>query len=499
MTHLRETNVFQFGVMRVLAAFLAVLCLCVRSAAQNHMSAPHRTFDIACDQCHTTSAWGLVKNYTSFDHSLTAFALDGEHKSVACNSCHHGQGFKSLHSQCASCHEDIHRAEFGPTCENCHSPTGWRTPGKFITLHEATRFPLLGAHRLIDCRDCHTNQQKNEFAPLSVECVSCHYIHYETAKSVSHIMLHMTLQCQQCHKVEQTSWAPATYDHSRFLLVGIHASLACQTCHTVGFQRTSINCIDCHRLNYDGAKNPLHAAGNYPTNCVVCHSSDSWRPASFNHALASFTLTGKHIDVDCGKCHVNGQYTGMPKECVACHQQNFTNTKNPNHVTAKFSTTCSACHTMNSWIPATFDHKTSNFPLTGSHQTAECAKCHVNQQWSGLNTQCIGCHQTAYNNVVSPNHRTANFPIDCTPCHTTMSWKPSTFDHDGKYFPVNSGKHRGKWSRCEECHTTPSNIKLFSCTDCHAHDVAKMDKEHKGKSGYTSNSADCYRCHPKGN
>ena len=98
-----------------------------------------------------------------------------------------------------------------------------------------------------------------------------------------------------------------------------------------------------------------------------------------------------------------------------------------------------------------------------------------------------------------PPHASAQFPTDCQTCHTTTAWIPSTFNHDGQYFPIYSGHHAGKWTLCADCHTNASNYQVFSCIDCHAHsNQAQVNSDHQGVSGYSYNSVACYNCHPTG-
>ncbi len=469
-----------------------------RLNAQERNTAPHRTFGIACEKCHTPSGWNSIKNYIAFDHEKTGFHLRGQHANVACNVCHRGQGIEAFGEGCVSCHEDKHRTEFGVDCEYCHTPEGWRFPGMFIELHEATRFPLLGAHRMIDCQNCHVNQENDEFTPMPFRCQDCHLNNYMQAKSVDHVRARLSLQCEECHDIERVSWAPARFDHATFPLEGAHASIPCADCHKTGFDPSATNCIDCHRDVYQGARNPDHAAANYPENCSICHSSVSWSPAQFNHDRARFPLVGRHVGVDCAACHVDNRYTGTPSDCNSCHHQDYDDAKNPNHALSDFPRDCAACHTASGWSPASFDHDATTFALTGAHRSAACTRCHVNNQWSGLPSACIDCHRDKYDAATNPDHRSANFPADCSVCHGTSSWTPSTFDHDGRYFPIYSGEHRGKWSQCIECHTNTADYKSFSCIDCHEHNKTDTDKEHRDEAGYRYNSADCYRCHPQG-
>jgi hypothetical protein len=110
----------------------------------------------------------------------------------------------------------------------------------------------------------------------------------------------------------------------------------------------------------------------------------SWKPAQFNHDLTGFPLTGGHAITDCKRCHTNGTYSGLSKDCITCHLKDFQNTNNPPHT--GFPQTCTSCHTIQSWKPATFDHSKTQFPLTGAHATQACAACHKNGQWTGLST-----------------------------------------------------------------------------------------------------------------
>jgi hypothetical protein len=103
-----------------------------------------------------------------------------------------------------------------------------------------------------------------------------------------------------------------------------------------------------------------------------------------------------------------------------------------------------------------------------------------------------------YNGAANPNHSTAGFPTACQTCHTTSRWSPSTFNHDGLYFPIYSGTHRNRWTLCSECHTNASNFSVFSCINCHEHNRTDTDSHHREVTNYVYDSAHCYSCHPSG-
>lgn len=161
---------------------------------------------------------------------------------------------------------------------------------------------------------------------------------------------------------------------------------------------------------------------------------------------------------------------------------------------------CVMCHTTEpNWNPALFPIHNDFYVLEGAHVSLACAECH-NGNYNNTPTICFGCHASDYNGTTNPNHAAAQFPTDCTLCHTQTAWEPSTFDHDGMYFPIYSGKHEGEWDLCADCHFNSSNYSLFSCINCHEHNnQAEVDDDHDGVNGYVYLSSACYACHPDGN
>ena len=168
---------------------------------------------------------------------------------------------------------------------------------------------------------------------------------------------------------------------------------------------------------------------------------------------------------------------------------------NPNHVAGNFPHDCLQCHTTTAWRPATFDHNTTRFPMTGVHTSAQCQSCHVNGNYQLAYNDCYQCHQAQYQQATNLNHVTLLFSHDCTPCHTTSTWLPSTFNHDQQYFRIYSGKHSGKWTSCTACHPTLGNYPDFTCLSCHKHNQLDTDSKHLNVRGYVYSSPACYSCH----
>src|SRR5207245_8983950 len=100
---------------------------------------------------------------------------------------------------------------------------------------------------------------------------------------------------------------------------------------------------------------------------------------------------------------------------------------------------------------ATFDHSTTGFPLTNSHQLAPagkvtaCTDCHINNNYN-LTTPpnaCgnSGCHLTTWQQTTNPMHSTAAtaFPAaNCSTCHNTITWTTAPFDHSTTGSPLTS-------------------------------------------------------------
>jgi hypothetical protein len=138
--------------------------------------------------------------------------------------------------------------------------------------------------------------------------------------------------CETCHTTE--TWQTVTFSHenSKFRLKGKHAIIECSKCHkktdtaTVAVQYTGIlmRCYECHIDEHD---QQFAIAG--VTRCERCHTEQVWKGATFDHENQSqFSLSGKHADVPCIKCHITAvvnqrkivRYKPLGKACIDCHQ-----------------------------------------------------------------------------------------------------------------------------------------------------------------------------------
>jgi predicted CXXCH cytochrome family protein len=439
-----------------------------------------------CSICHKVNSFEWASG--GFNHDY--FPLVQGHSAVKCTDCHTSGTFSALNADCYSCHQTDflatvspnHSASNFPTaCSNCHTlSTGWK-PAAF----DHSSFPLTQGHSIPKCIDCHIG---GNYTSLPTDCYSCHQQDFLTTTNPNHQASAFSTACLTCHTTN-AGWKPTTFNHNSFPLTLGHSTPDCIDCHIGGnYTSISADCYSCHKPNFQATTNPNHIAAGFATVCLTCHTTNpGWKPATFNHG--SFPLTLGHSTAACADCHVGGNYTSTPTDCYSCHQQNYTATTNPNHVSAGFPQTCQTCHTTNpGWKPASFNH--SSFPLTLGHSTPACTDCHIGGNYTSTPTDCYSCHLTDYNNSVNPNHRTLSFSTTCTQCHTTNpDWKPASYtQHDSQSFPIYSGRHKGQWSECTECHTDPSNYTLFNCKTCHS----------GVHTGQNYSNAQCYSCHPKG-
>jgi Cytochrome c3 len=458
----------------------------------NHVQ---QAFAQTCQVCHNTTAWQPAQ----FDHTKSGFPLTGAHATTPCAQCHVNNNYNLTNTACVSCHlKDFQgttspnhvQANFPQACQQCHNTTNW---GNATFNHASTGWPLTGFHVNTPCLQCHVNGNYN-LTSANTACVSCHLKDYQATNDPNHAQAGFPTTCQQCHNT--TDWGSGTFNHAStgWALTGFHATVSCQQCHVnANYKLTSANtqCASCHMNDFNTTNNPPHASAGFPTDCSVCHSTTNWLGASFNHASTGWALTGFHATVQCNQCHVNNNYKLTSTVCVTCHLKDFQSATNPNHVASGFPQQCDVCHNTAAWIPSSFNHNNTPFPLTGFHTKVPCAQCHVNNNYTSVPTACYSCHQADYNATNNPNHLAAGFPTTCATCHTTTSWLGATFNHT--WFPTNHGGANGV---CSTCHTNPSNYLVFTCTNCHQ--KTQTDSNHQGVSGYVYNSTNCYNCHRNG-
>ena len=462
--------------------------------ADCHTDVHRNQFGIECQNCHTPHSWQNLEDVLRL-HSSRGFPLVGVHAIVDCDACHLRQGreeFVGTPLDCRECHmenfassvnPDHELAGFETNCEECHASitAGWSQ----TVFDHGPDFPIRGAHLSAECSDCHTVQ----YAGTTNLCGECHQADFASAEEPNHVDMGFPTACEACHN--EVAWEGAFFDHlvsTGFEIRGAHTGIDCTECHAQNQLDLPTNCIGCHQEDYNNVPDPDHVSGNFPDDCLLCHSESAWEPARFDHNQTAFPLTGAHATLVCDACHAGGQYQGTPAECFACHESDYNSVSDPNHVTNNFDTDCTVCHSTVAWSPSTFDHSQTQFPLTGAHASLECQSCHADG-YNDTPTDCFACHEGDFNSVVEPNHVTNNFDHDCAMCHNTIQWAPSTFDHGQTQFPI-SGAHVGV--ECIDCHSGGYENTPTDCYSCHAGDFNSVPDPDHNLNGF---SHDCTQCH----
>ncbi len=303
-------------------------------------------------------------------------------------------------------------------------------------------------------------------------------------------------ECYVCHNdhhgrnFQIVKFDKMTFNHSKtgFELKGAHTredckACNCKSCHKPSFikdadlkKRTTTYlgldkaCLSCHDDFHQGKMSP---------DCSTCHSFDSFKNATgFDHNTTKFPLTGKHLNVDCLKCHktqiVNGkpvqQFKGLlSNNCTSCHKDAHDN---------KFGPNCKQCHSEESFhiIKSTsnFDHIKTGFDLVGKHKSVACKSCHIKSLTAPIrHERCSDCHSDYHKKEFTKD----GISPDCYQCHSNDGFTASLYTiekHNLSAFPL-EGAHLA--TPCTACHKKETDWKFRKigdkCVDCHKN-------EHKG-------------------
>lgn len=207
-------------------------------------------FNRKCETCHTA---GHPFTEVKFKHP--AKGLFSFHQDIGCTQCHADRQFQRASQNCTSCHADYHKGSVGRDCYVCHRQPAW-TVNSFN--HNTIGFPLMGAHRALECGDCHRDLQSFRITPRPGSCAVCHESAYRSAP-FPHARYGAGKDCQECHM--QDTWK---YAHSPFwfnIQTGAMAGVDCASCHKTAGQYSDYTCHDCHK-GHSGDRNGR---------CMDCH------------------------------------------------------------------------------------------------------------------------------------------------------------------------------------------------------------------------------------
>ncbi|MCF7921884.1 MAG: hypothetical protein K9M55_04205 [Candidatus Marinimicrobia bacterium] len=478
--------------MRFLILF-ALLMLTISAYSQD---TDEIDIDLECSTCHVGNDWSDDVGRT-FDHITTGFELIGTHADLNCSLCHTGTTPKEKHdfgrvsSDCNTCHEDIHSDLWGSDCERCHNPESWSLSTQQQN-HDLTNFPLRGAHRNLDCSDCHVSSP-GQSSTLALNCAGCHIDNYNRSVNPSHVTLALDTDCEICHSNQSTRWTDTFFNHNNtsFPLIGMHATATCATCHAGPAQGSPSECQSCHEADYASSTEPAHAVAGYPMECSDCHDSFTWN-SNFIHDQTGFILQGAHIETLCSQCHENQNFAGTAQECAGCHLNAWETGETFSHEAAEFALTCEDCHDAVAWVPSTWSHDIdTDYPLTGAHVEVTCLECHLSSPYSEQSSECYACHQATYEATRDPNHVNASIPTTCGVCHTTDNWESINIDHSLTAFPL-MGAHADV--ECAVCHNDGYDLPT-DCQGCHLQDYTSTSTTPSPDHTQYGFSKDCLICH----
>ena len=472
-----------------------------------------------CFKCHSEHhgrKFDMVRfDEDNFNHNKAGYELEGEHAVVDCRKCHtpdyiqdpeirkRSDTFLGLDQECLSCHDDFHQETLSNDCIQCHDFEAFSPATNFN--HDEAQFPLKGKHVDVECIECHIETTRNgkefqEFTGLAFEdCVACHEDPHQDK---------LPGDCKSCHKETDFNlfFGQNTFNHNttRFTLKGKHKDVDCFSCHKETDNPLLIfqdnlrvdenNCVKCHDDAHEG---------KFGLDCAKCHRETSFLSIknikSFDHSVTDYPLEGKHLDVDCKKCHT-GRYTQTIdfSACNKCHDDYHEGEFAENNI----SPDCIECHSLNEGFDYSLytveQHQETQFPLEGAHVATPCFACHVSEddeRWTfrELGSTCVDCHNDIHESSISeifyPNQ-------DCTACHVNDMWSSiNSFDHSKTEWPL-EGKHQQ--IACRECHFSENEnnkqeiIQKFTdldtdCISCHEN----VHEDIFAINGVT----DCLRCH----
>jgi hypothetical protein len=470
-----------------------------------------------CFECHSDHhgrKFDMVRfDENNFNHNLTGYVLEGQHKVVDCKECHspnfisnrdikkRENTFLGLDQKCLSCHTDFHQKTLSSDCIACHNMDSFKPVLNFD--HDNTDYSLIGKHLSVDCIECHKITTRNgerfqEFGELSfTNCKSCHKDPHNNQ---------IQGKCMQCHN--ETSFSnfigESRFNHNStgFKIIGQHNNVACFSCHDRTSNPLSVfqdkinisqnNCVKCH--------NDVHE-GKYELDCAKCHNERSFLSLNnmdfFDHTITDYPLEGKHVEVDCKKCHKKRFSTAIDfMACSNCHNDYHNEEFTDNSLTPD----CVECHSLENGFDYTFytleEHQSTSFQLEGAHLATPCFACHISEddeRWTfaNLGSVCVDCHVDIHEEFISSSY----YPnSNCVTCHVNDAWDLVSFDHNLTDWPL-EGKHIEV--NCKECHFKISDNETVvsqnfinldtQCASCHEN----IHDDSFAVDGIT----DCNRCH----
>ncbi|HEY4698239.1 MAG TPA: cytochrome c3 family protein, partial [Gallionella sp.] len=183
----------------------------------------------------------------------------------------------------------------------------------------------------------------------------------------------------------------------------------CVSCHKGDLYKDKLpsSCFLCHE------KDDKHK-GQEGKKCETCHDEQSWTRTTFNHGkMSTFPLLGRHMLVDCKKCHAAVTFKDAKSDCWSCHEKDDVHKR-------KLGSECQTCHNTRNWKAWDFNHNKTSFKLDGAHKkvAGKCDACHQKPMAKKvlLSGTCGSCHDR-------DDVHNGNFSDRCERCHEGDTWK----------------------------------------------------------------------------
>ena len=335
-------------------------------------------------------------------------------------------------SNCTKCHVLGNKVS-GDKCLACHTEIKER-----ITLKK-------GYHASSDikgkeCIVCHSDHHGKNFRMIRFD--SAKFNHNLTGYALS--VPHSKKQCADCHNAKFIS--DQKFKTRKDSYLGL--STGCLACHE-----------DYHRKTL-------------PPDCLSCHNPDTFKPASkFDHDKTNFRLAGKHVAVECTKCHKIETVSGKKFQDFRISQFNCSDCHKDPHQN-RFGQTCNQCHNEETFEVVKgvkgFDHNKTDYRLEDKHLTVNCKACHKTKFTDPLKFKlCTDCHVDYHKKQFAKN----GVSPDCSQCHSTKGFTlfSYTLEQHGKgTFPL-QGAHLA--IPCTDCHKKQHDWNFkgigLNCKDCH--------------------------------
>ena len=312
--------------------------------------------------------------------------------------------------------------------------------------------------------------------------------------------------------IERTSPGPLSAVHGR--VDDLSGKGNCSACHGGFFQSMTDACFECHAPIQEqiDRREGLHGVlGKERVNrCALCHSEHHGEafsmvnkqsfaqagvpdPETFDHELVGFAMEGKHLELDCTKCHEHARepvlpegarrFIGLDQDCATCHADVHE---------GRFELACAQCHGQQAFDELfSIDHE-RQLPLVGGHGDVACRACHAEGSTHALEVlggrgdkpdprTCLECHASPHASAFADGvAEIAAMPVDasCVVCHEA--------EHDTfrAVLEISAEQHARSGFPLEAPHAETT------CSECHASELETFPARYPGRRAEA-----CEACH----